>query len=192
MEKIDVLIFIEHVARELDLACTLSHHLEVNAGLKVEIASYCHDLEQTLSSYQPRVVVVPYCYSQDDAGMRDVRFRFRDFKVVNLALEQLFSVGNAAFKGPRDQMSQGEVLHLASGEAFAQHLMNHHVPRDGIAITGSLACGLYLPPYRRYFESVRSRLAKEHSLDNDRSTEYEHDCDRRKRDLERQSRSILG
>lgn len=165
MERIDVLIFVEHVARELDIACAIRHRLQQDHGLRVEIASYCHSLPETLGRYRPSVVVVPYCYSREDAGMWQVWRRWRDFKVVNLAFEQLLSDGNKPFKRPRDTMSRTEVLHLAAGEQFRQYLESHGVEPSNIAMVGSLSCGAYRLPYREYFETDRALLAKEHGLD---------------------------
>ena len=46
--SLDVLIFVEHIARELDIASALAHQLESDSGMRVEIKSYCHNLEATL------------------------------------------------------------------------------------------------------------------------------------------------
>jgi hypothetical protein len=44
MEHVDVLIFVEHVARELDIACAIRHLLQTDHQISVQIASYCHGL----------------------------------------------------------------------------------------------------------------------------------------------------
>ena len=158
MQRIDVLIFVEHVARELDVACAIRHLLHRDNQLNVEIASYCHGLSETLRRFRPNVVVVPYCYSREDPGLRQVWLEWRDFKVVNLAFEQLLSAGTMPFKRPRDEMARTGVLHLAAADFFREYLESHQVRQSNVEMVGSLSCGIYRLPYRDYFDNQRRRI----------------------------------
>src|SRR5688500_11377543 len=110
---VDVLYFIEHVARELDIACAIKHHAAAKHGLRIEIASLAYGLRQTCSAWRPRLIAVPYFYSAEDAFVKDVLAAWPGVPVVNLAFEQLFSAANKKYKRPRDEAARKSVLHLA-------------------------------------------------------------------------------
>ena len=48
-KPIAVLLFIEHVARELDVACAVKYLAKQRHGLSVEIASIIYDVKRTHS-----------------------------------------------------------------------------------------------------------------------------------------------
>lgn len=164
MNRPDILIFIEHVARELDLACLLAHRLRQRHGLAVAIRSICHGLGQTLREPCPRVAVLPYCYSGRDYGVFDIAPAWPGARYVNLAFEQIFLDIQRPFKAPRDRFAHEAVLHLAWGGESAAFLTHSGVKPDNIAVTGCPVMALYREPYRRYFES-RESLATRHGLD---------------------------
>jgi hypothetical protein len=97
--------------------------------------------------------------------MRQVWHRWRNFKVVNLAYEQLLSDGNKSFKYPRDKMARNEALHFAVGDDFREYLESHGVGRPNLEMVGSLACGVCRAPYREYFARNRSLFTDKHGLD---------------------------
>ncbi|MBM4002647.1 MAG: hypothetical protein FJ295_05065 [Planctomycetes bacterium] len=168
MRQADVVLFVEHVSRELDIACVIRHLAWQRFGMEVGVASLTQGLEQTLRGTPPSVIAVPYFYSRRDMGIREILMRWPGVRVVNLAYEQLVSPGNQQFKVPRDPIAREHVLHLAVGDFFREFLVRHGVPRDRVLMSGSLACSLYLAPYRRYFESQRARMATQYGLEINR------------------------
>ena len=161
----DVLICVEHVARELDIACAVRYLAERDHGLRVHISSMT---EIPRRERRPQVIVVPYFLSVDDFGLPPLVSAYPDTPFVNLAFEQVLFRANARFKRPRDRVAKQDVLHLASGEFFQQHLRDAGVDVANIRTTGSLSCSLYRPPYRDYFRVPRLELANRHQLDPDK------------------------
>lgn len=163
-EPIDIMIFVEHVARELDTACAIKYLLAQRHGLKTHIASMAWDLGGTLRDYKPAVVVTPYCYSVADFGIHQILAAWPDAHYVNLAYEQVFQQIQKGHKAPRDRFAFECVLHHAWGEFYASFLAASGVRKENIVVNGNPTYALYLPPYHSYFES-RQDLAVKHHLD---------------------------
>ena len=58
-KNVDILLFVEHVARELDVACAVKYLAGARYNLNVEIASTVYDIDRTLKLFKPEVVAVP-------------------------------------------------------------------------------------------------------------------------------------
>ena len=164
-QPIKLLIFVEHVSRELDVACVLKYLLLRRHGCSTEIAAINWDLSRTLKRFQPAVVAVPYCYSArpDDPGLAQMRAAWPRATWVNLAYEQVLQPINEDFKVPRDAFARHQVLHHAWGDFYADLLHRHGVSRPQILMNGNPTLALYQDPYRAYFES-RTSLADRHGL----------------------------
>ncbi|MFV2068432.1 MAG: hypothetical protein ACC645_15790 [Pirellulales bacterium] len=167
MRQPDILIFVEHVARELEIAC-LIRHLAARAGVDVTVASIHYDLHTAIARYRPALIATPCFASAADANLGHLVSAFPGATYVNLAFEQLLSRGNRAAKRPADRIAREHVLHLASGPAYREFLSAHGVPRRNIAVVGSLPLGLYRPPYRHLVDGQRQRLAHRYGLDASR------------------------
>lgn len=163
-KSLDVLWCVEHVARELDLACAVAAILR-RRGIDVAIESLIYNRDELTRRYRPRIVAVPYFYSAGDLGVHDLCLTMPSSIFVNLAFEQLFSVGNMRFKRPRDVLAQEHVTHLSSGPNFTDFLTSSGVCPSRMATTGSLPMGLYRHPYQDYFAGYRDRFAEQFSLD---------------------------
>ncbi len=168
MEKkpVDLLLLIEHVARELDIACAVKYLMTERHGIKVEIASllYLHGFQKTLSHYEPGVVALPFFYSATDHGPMNVIKGWPDAVIVNLAYEQIFSKINKTYKAPKDSISQQNILHHAWSPYYASYLESHNVTPSNIFVNGNPFYTLYQRPYCSYFVS-RNDLAKMYNLD---------------------------
>jgi len=164
MKQPDILYFVEHVARELDIAC-LIRHLAARGGVDVAVASIHYDLHAAIARYRPRLIATPCFVSATDANVGRLVAAFPEATYVNLAFEQLLSRGNQAAKRPADRIAREHVLHLASGPAYREFLCTHGVPREHVAVVGSLSLGLYRRPYRDLYDGQRSRLARQYQLD---------------------------
>lgn len=165
--RIDIAWLVEHAARELDVACAAKHLLETRYGRSVEIASIAMRQQQTVESLRPDVVVIPYCYSAGDSGLRHFLPMWPEARYVNLAFEQVLSRMNESFKAPRDEFAKRSVYHQAWGDFFADYLRGVGVPDGNIFVNGNPSYALYRPPYRDYFAS-RLELAGRYGLDPDR------------------------
>jgi hypothetical protein len=163
-KPIDILVFIEHAARELDVSCAIKSILEQRYQMTMEIASLTWDMEKTLASWQPRVVALPYGYSASVYGICDIVPTWPNAIYLNLAYEQLFTKINQVFKAPSDDFARNHIWHSLWGEFASDYLVKYGVPRDHIFINGNPVYQLYREPYCRYFKS-RAELATEYGLD---------------------------
>jgi hypothetical protein len=161
----EILYLIEHVARELDIACAIQHLVRERCGMPVEVTSIHFDLHRAISRFRPRVVVTPYFYSAHDANLRYLIRGFPQARFVNLAFEQMLSRGNLSYKRPNEPVVRRHVLHLASGPFFRDFLCEHGVAPRHVRMVGSLPLALYHLPYRRIAEHRREALARQHRLD---------------------------
>ena len=163
-KRTDIVLFVEHVVRELDVACAVKYLADGRHGLAVEIASIAMHLPRTLERHQPRVVVVPYCYAASNFGLRDILPVWPGAVYVNLAYEQIFRKHQQATKEPSDAFARRHVLHHAWGDFYAEYLQEHGVLGENIFVNGNLSYALYRAPYCAYFDS-RDILAKRFRLD---------------------------
>jgi surface carbohydrate biosynthesis protein len=165
-EPVDLLLLVEHVARELDIACAVKYWMQRNSNRRVEIASlsYKYGFRETQQRFEPRVVALPFFYTAFANGPLDVLQTWKEAVWINLSYEQLFSRINQTFKAPKDQITQNNVLHHAWGKFYAEYLREHGVRTANIFINGNPVYMLYCPPYRDYFTS-RVELARKYRLD---------------------------
>jgi surface carbohydrate biosynthesis protein len=164
--RIDLLLLVEHIARELDVSCAVKYLMAEKHGVEIVIASMleAHGFQKTIAKYEPRVVAMPYFYAASDSGQRKVLRAWPEAVLVNLAYEQIFSKINQAYKAPKDMLAKKHVLHHAWGDLYASYLEEHGVPRENIFINGNPFYALYQMPYSSYFSS-RAELAKRYGID---------------------------
>lgn len=162
--NVDILLFVEHVVRELDIACAIKYLLDKRHGVSLEIASIVFDLENTLERWQPQVVALPFCLGANTYGIRRILPVWNDAVYVNLSYEQIFYKINKEYRVPQDTFVREHLLHHAWGDFYAEYLQSHGVPKKHIVINGNPSYTLYRLPYSAYFES-RTDLAKRYRLD---------------------------
>ncbi|MFN8533055.1 MAG: hypothetical protein U0556_05880 [Dehalococcoidia bacterium] len=164
-ERADIVIFTEHVARELDVATALKHLIERQFGLKVLVRSIVHGLTETLHDVaMPKVVAIPYAYSSMNDSIGQTLAAWPQSVYVNLHYEQFFDKTSAYVCGPMDEFARHRVMHLAWGEFFVEFLLAHGTQGDGIILNGNPALALYREPYARFYDT-RDDLAGRYGLD---------------------------
>lgn len=163
MKRIDILFFYEHIVRELDVACIIKHRVEAQHGLTCEIAHQYLGVADALKKWKPRLVVLPFCYSE---SIRHFPFLYdwRDALYFNMAWEELLYPGNREAKLPRGEFETRHVLHHAWSDAFAELLAARGVTPAHIFVNGNPAYQLYDAPYNKFF-AARETLAAAHGLD---------------------------
>jgi len=168
-QKIDLMIFIEHVARELDIATALKYLIINRYGLSVEIASIvaAHGRKEALNKFEPRVAALPFFYSTTAPGPQDILLTYPHVLCVNLAYEQIFSQINQIFKAPKDTYSKNYVLHHAWGNFFSRYLQEFGVPSENIFVNGNPSYALYQSPYATFYPD-KSELAQRYSIDTNK------------------------
>ena len=164
-KKIDVLWLVEHVARELDVACAAKVIAEHKYGLNVEIRNLYQHIKDYLVEFEPKVVVHPYVYVVKGAlATEDVFERWPDAIHVNAAWEQIHYKANRTIKSPSDDIAKNGVIHFAWGDFYRDYLLEHGVPADKIIVNGHPAYQLYREPYRSVFRD-RAALSRHYGLD---------------------------
>lgn len=163
MQNIDILFFYEHVTRELDVACLVKHYAETRHGLTVAIAHQYHGVAHALAHWSPRLVVIPFCYSDSP---RHYPFIYDWHRAIyfNMAWEELLYPGNREAKMPRGVFETKYVLHHAWSTEYAAQIQARGVTPSHIFVNGNPAYTLYDAPYRYFFDD-RATLAQKFGLD---------------------------
>jgi surface carbohydrate biosynthesis protein len=164
-KTVDILLFVEHVARELDIACVLKHILARDYGIALEIASYVYDRDAAVQKWDPFVVAISVSFmGMQSPFLSEVIRGFPDAVFVDLEYEQLYHQFNRDFRRPQDDFARLHVLHNAWGDFHARFLQENQVPTEHIAVCGNPTYALYGAPYKDYFPS-RQALAEQYGLD---------------------------
>ena len=81
-KKIDILWLVEHVARELDVACAAKCIIEENFGLNVIVGNIYQHAKEFMLQYVPEIVVYPFFYRSAGAlAIEDYVKTFRKFGI---------------------------------------------------------------------------------------------------------------
>ena len=161
----EILYFIEHTARELDIACAVKHLLRRDYGLACRVVPIAAGLEELGADLNPQVIALPFCISAQDLGLEQIITRWPQARYVDLAFEQVLGKTQKDFKAPKDDFSRSFVLHHAWGDFFGAYLQANGVPAGHIAVNGNPSLSLYRPPYRAFFERERASFAVAYHLD---------------------------
>jgi surface carbohydrate biosynthesis protein len=167
-KPIDVLLFIEHVARELDIACAVKYLAQQRHGLRVEIASIIFDVKETREQFEPIVVATPYCFAITSLNIAGFLKVWPDANYVNLAYEQIFRHHQLSLKAPADKFARKNVVHHSWAKFNADFLTDNGVLPENIVANGNPTYSLYTEPYTAYFPT-RHQLAIKHGLDEDKN-----------------------
>lgn len=159
----DVLILIEHKARELETAVLLKYFLEKN-GLKVIIDSIKFHKESIVLKYKPEIAIVPWAYSNKEVDL------FRNFNrfgnntiIVNMHHEQISNDGSDAFIVPREDAKK--TMHVSWGNNYTQKLLDVNCKSDSIIQCGNPRLDFYKHSLRKLSKS-KEELSKMYNLDN--------------------------
>jgi surface carbohydrate biosynthesis protein len=163
-KQVDVLLFVEHVARELDIACAIKYLANHRYSMTVEVASMMFDIRRTLDRLQPQVVAIPYCFAITSFNVPSLLSVWPCAKYVNLAYEQIFRRHQLSSKAPGDSFARESVVHHSWAKFNSDFLIENGVRSENIVLNGNPTYSLYTQPYTSYFPS-REELAALHGLD---------------------------
>ena len=161
-KDIDILIFLEHLNRELDTALLLKILLS-QRGYSVRLASVFYDLWESVATLRPRLLIVPWAYSEVRKYCRFEPQPGEGLRILNLHHEQIDVESNRESR----MVPQGEarkVFHLAWGAHFERILRSNGIPGDLIFRTGNPRLDL-LRPEMSSFNPSRETLASLYGLD---------------------------
>ncbi len=161
MYAVDIVFLYEHAARELDVACAVAAGLR-RGDCNVEIIHWPTGFPRAVLKLQPKIVVLPFCYTEQSYDALLAYWRNSTF--FNMSWEQLFYFGNQKAKTPRGEFSTRHVIHHAWSNSYASFLNENSISSDRIFLNGQPAYTLYDEPYRDYFPS-KQELSERHGLD---------------------------
>tara|TARA_B100001964_G_C14259530_1_gene614533 strand:- start:1244 stop:2548 length:1305 start_codon:yes stop_codon:yes gene_type:complete len=165
MKEIDVLWFVEHIAREMDVACAVKCLSEHRYGIDVKIRHIYLHANQAMKEHAPLVVVHPFFYYVSGAlATEDFVKAWPHSAHFNLAWEEIFYKAHLKVKAPADEFTKKTVIHHAWGNFFKKYLLENGVPSEHIFLNGNPAYQLYKSPYNKYYKQ-RDWLAHKYGLD---------------------------
>lgn len=159
---VDILIFIEHLNRELDTALLLKTLLS-DRGYSVKLASVFYDLWESVATLRPDLLIVPWAYSEVRKYCRFSPQPGKGLRILNLHHEQLAVESYLeSHMAPRGEAEKA--FHLAWGGRFERILESRGIPDRLIFRAGNPRLD-FLRPDMRSFNPDREALAALHGLD---------------------------
>lgn len=137
---VDVLFFVEHKDRELEVIIEVAKILKQQGKLRIAIASSIFDRFNSIFFVRPKVVVF-----HTNKGLPHIFYRFygESIEYVCLNWEQMISVFNKrTYKKPKDRFTKDVLKHCAWGSDFKSFLMENGILSRNIYITGKPAVTL--------------------------------------------------
>lgn len=163
MKHGDIRWFIEHTARELDVAAAVATLVEKKYGRTIGI----HPLsliKKASAIPSPALVLLPFFYSLADAGFADMVRAWPNALFFNVSWEQVFYTANLEYKAPKDTFAKQYVYHHAWSREREAFLKQKGVPANHIFVNGHPAYSLYKKPYRDVFVK-RAELSRKFGID---------------------------
>jgi surface carbohydrate biosynthesis protein len=159
MENNKIVIFVEHVNRELDSAVLLKILLE-KKGYRVYISSTLFGTPD-ISYITPKMILIPWCYDNSDITFYLSKFyrvnRGNIPTIINLHHEQITYESGQNFQLPVGQAK--DIFHIAWGEEFVKKLKRCGVPEHLIFKTGSPRLDFYKTELSQ-FSKTKIELSK--------------------------------
>ena len=163
IKEMDYLIIYEHASRELESVCLLKCELE-QRGYTVKIC-YADDLWRKF--YRPKVVIVPYIYSDEEVREFSFFGKYRANKIINLQWEQIFCMNDEKKGFQKPSGSAKDCVFLAWGEGNKRFLENCGVVPEKIKVTGSISTDFCSTRFHR-LNRGRGYLAEHYHIPADK------------------------
>ena len=138
----NIIVFYEHIARELDGCKSIINELENNYNVKAFNYSIIFEYYKALKIAKKTkidMIIMPWLYSEKDY---ELVVPFVDLNpevvIVNLHHEQIGSMISERLLIPKDETSKNSVIHLVWSEFFKELLIKSGVNEDLIFVTGNI------------------------------------------------------
>lgn len=157
MKYYDVIIFIEHIARELESAVLIANELK-NRGVSVVIKSTFYDYYDVLRNYSCNILIVPWCYNRKDYLLfANINCK----KIINLHHEQIGTLNDTDLI-PKDKAK--DTYHVSWGQSFTNQLIDTGIDEEKIFQIGSIRNDFYNKKFKKMSKS-KDELATLYNLD---------------------------
>lgn len=165
MEKIDVIIIVEHINRELESAIIIKEML-TRRGLKTRISSAFFDYGTDLLKYETKLIVTPWCYDNHEMNLiKKFKGDARGFlRILNLHQEQVAFEAATKFVLPKDTAK--EIYHISWGEHYKEQLISIGVKDFQIRTVGSTRLQLFDRELSNLLSYKKTELATFHGLNH--------------------------
>ncbi len=164
LKEVKVLWLVEHIARELDVACAVRDLVQTRHGVNITIRNIYQHANEVMSEFLPQIVVLPFFYRVSDLAIKDYVEAWPNAIFFNLACEEIHYKAQLVMKAPGDRFTRKRVIHHAWGDFFKDYLIKGGVPSEHICVNGNPVYQLYKSPYSEYFKK-KSQLASDYRLD---------------------------
>lgn len=134
-KNIDVIIYFEHVVRELDACLKLRNELE-KRGISSKVASIHFDRFYNILRYKPKMVVLPFFYAIKDVTSFQFKETYGDILILNLHQEQLYNSSTKNLLLPHTDITKN-VYHIAWSEQFYNDLTRAGIDTTLLKLTGN-------------------------------------------------------
>lgn len=169
--SVDVLFFVEHRDRELEVVSAVAKILRDRHGLSVAIASAIFHPILSALVIRPRVVVSTGIApaKSETQGPEFIHAIFQSVYGESITYacmnwEQILSPINKSFRPPRDPFTRTQVHHMSWGTAYRQFLISSGVRPENIGITGKPSLSLLERKVRFQSQTLKHRLAARSGL----------------------------
>lgn len=150
--SIDVLIYFEHISRELDTCFYIKNNLE-KLGLTTKVLPIHKNRYYNIAKYKPKMIVVPFLFADKlDRLWVDFKKCYNDVLCLNLHHEQIYNEMTKSHFMPKNEISKNS-YHLSWTERFAHDLIENKVQKEKIFIVGNPRTdNYYLTPLNKISE----------------------------------------
>lgn len=162
-KKIDVLILIEHKAREIESAVLLKHFFE-NKGYYVVVDSIKFHKESVVLKYRPKVAIVPWAYSNKEVDLFRSFNRFGNRTIIlNMHHEQISNDSSDAFIVPKDDAKK--IIHVSWGSNYTKKLLQAKCKASSIIQCGNPRLDFYKSNLQK-ISVEKTMLSRKYDLDS--------------------------
>lgn len=161
--KIDILILIEHRARELESAVLLKYFFE-KKGYSVIIDSIKFHKESVVLKYKPKLAIVPWAYGNKEIDLFRNFNRFNNNTIIlNMHHEQISNDGSDSFIIPTGDAKK--VFHISWGENYSQKLLENNCSHNSIIQCGNPRLDFYKSNLNK-ISAPKEILSERYNLDS--------------------------
>jgi surface carbohydrate biosynthesis protein len=164
--NIDVLLFVEHKDRELEITCEIANLLENKYNLQVAIASLIYEPMSSVFKINSKVVVTPSTAFGNGSAAWIYNTVFGDqVTFVNMNYEQFISSWKGKYKVPSHEVSINKQKHFVWGNYFLQTLVDGRINKNNVYLTGRPLSTLIKEKYLNRKEIHRKEISQNLNLD---------------------------
>ena len=164
MKNIDVILFVEHKDRELEIAIELQALL-LSEGVTTVILSSVYHMLTALRKYRPKAIVTPStALGKGSVGYNYYQIYGDQIMYFNLNFEQFISSWKGKYKNSKHPAFTRIQRQFVWGEYFKEILIDSGVNNDNIVVTGRPYNELVRKKYVGKKVKYRNELIKSHDI----------------------------